>query len=425
MYNHLDGVPADWDQVPISELGDIVSGGTPSRGNLTLWNGGIPWVTPGEIGRLKTRFLSETNETISEEGLRASAARLLPPGSLLVTSRATIGATAIASVPVTTNQGFKSIVPNNTANSDFYYYLMDLVITEMDRRAVGSTFKEISKKAFESILVQRPLFDEQAAIAKILDTMDAAIEHTERVIKKLKRVKAGMLHDLLIRGIDENGELRDPVRNPGQFQESPFGLIPKDWSVETIRGISHGDGEYGAGASALPYDPFLPRYVRITDICGDGGLDPDSRASITRQEAAPYLLKEGDLLFARSGATVGKTHLYTSADGACAHAGYVIKFSLDIDQVVPEFIFWWTQSSFYWSWVQSSFRQGAQPNINGKEYGSHHLVKPLRDEQGEIAVRMQSIQRRIVKEAGKRDKFQMLKCGLMQDLLTGRRRVGV
>lgn len=114
-----------------------------------------------------------------------------------------------------------------------------------------------------------------------------------------------------------------------KFKNSPWGKIPKDWEIKILGQLARNNGEYGSGSAALEFTPDLPRYVRITDITDNGCLDPNSRASIDRKNAEGYYLQQEDLLFARSGATVGKTYLYDSADGECAHAGYVIKFSLN------------------------------------------------------------------------------------------------
>ena len=161
----------------------------------------------------------------------------------------------------------------------------------------------------------------------------------------------------------------------------------------------------------------------VTDIIDGGGLDPTSRASITVRDAAPYLLAKGDLLFARSGATVGKTYLYDPSDGPSAHAGYVIKFQIDSSRAMPRYVFWWTQSHFYWHWVAASIRQGAQPNINAQEYGKHQVLVPPLPEQERVVIEVDAVNYRLLREQATLSKLELLKQGLMQDLLTGRVRL--
>jgi type I restriction enzyme S subunit len=230
----MNHAPDNWDNVAIEDFGEIIGGGTPSRANASLWKGSIPWVTPSEITSLRGKFVRETKEKITPEGLTGSAAKLLPVGSLLVTTRATMGEMAIAAVPLTTNQGFKNIIPNESTDSLFAYYQIRMLKADMVRLASGTTFLEISKADFSRIRTNRPKHPEQRRIAFVLDTMDEAIAKTEAVIAKLKQVRAGLLHDLLTRGLDENDQLRDPIAHPEQFQDSPLGCIPRDWVTAEI-----------------------------------------------------------------------------------------------------------------------------------------------------------------------------------------------
>ena len=227
-------IPAGWTKVRIAQLGEIVSGGTPSTTVPEYWDGDIPWITPSDVTTLHSKIIIDSNKKITSWGLFSSSAKLLPVGSLLVTTRATIGACCVAGKPLATNQGFKSIIPEDGTNSDFYYYYLTNSVRDLEKRAIGSTFKEISKQEFENIYVLRPPKPEQRAIAAILDTVDEAIRRTEALIAKLQQVKAGMLRDLLTRGLDDNGELRDPIRDPEQFKDSPLGRIPLSWNISPL-----------------------------------------------------------------------------------------------------------------------------------------------------------------------------------------------
>ncbi len=194
--------------------------------------------------------------------------------------------------------------------------------------------------------------------------------------------------------------------------------LPGSWQRAAIREIARNKGLYGSGASALPFEPDLPRYVRITDITHDGRLDPTTRASITHHNAADHLLAPGDLLFARSGATVGKTYLYRKADGICAHAGYVIRFPIESALAEPRYVFHWTQSPAFARWVLGTLRQGAQPNINATEYAGHRLNLPPLPEQRRIAEILDTVDEAIRKTEEIIAKLKRVKQGLLHDLLT-------
>jgi type I restriction enzyme S subunit len=173
----LKGYVRDWEEVPIGAMGQVVGGGTPETVNPDYWEGGIPWATPTDITRLRSRFIGETARTLSASGLKNCAAKPLPPGTLLVCTRATVGELAIASVEITTNQGFKSLVPTQEHDVEFLYYLIAYHKHRLVRLACGSTFLELSKRDFERCSFKVPRRDEQAAIAAVLN---AASDHVER-----------------------------------------------------------------------------------------------------------------------------------------------------------------------------------------------------------------------------------------------------
>ncbi|MEM9492969.1 MAG: restriction endonuclease subunit S, partial [Myxococcota bacterium] len=179
----------------------------------------------------------------------------------------------------------------------------------------------------------------------------------------------------------------------GGAKDSPIGPIPRHWSVVTLRALSHRAGRYGSPAAASEYRPDLPRYVRISDISSDGRLRHTNRASIAWHQADGFRLRPGDLLFARSGVTCGKTYLYDPRDGDCAHAGYLICFSLDTERCEPDFVARWTQSSFYRAWLIRTQRQAAQPNINAAEFGSLPVPLPPRSEQRRVTAALAALDR--------------------------------
>ena len=199
---------------------------------------------------------------------------------------------------------------------------------------------------------------------------------------------------------------------------SDLGPLPEDWAIRSLRELAASDGRYGSSAPARPYDADLPRYIRITDIDDDGALRSRSLASIAAEEAVPFRLSDGDLLFARSGATVGKTYLYDAGDGICAHAGYVIRFPLDRTRCDPAFVARWTRSSFYHRWVRATLRQAAQPNINAGEYGTLPVPIPPLREQRAIA-RTLVLADRVIRTTDRVvTKLELVLRGLVHELLT-------
>jgi len=193
----LPGFSGEWEVKKLGEIADIISGGTPSTTITTFWNGNIKWCTPTDITRTKGKYLTDTAKCISETGLKYSSANLLPVGSLLLCSRATIGEIKIAADIVCTNQGFKSLICTKAVNNEFLYYVVLTIKPKLVEKAIGSTFLEISKKDIALIEIALPPLFEQQAIATILTDMDAEIVALEERREKTRVLKQGMMQELL------------------------------------------------------------------------------------------------------------------------------------------------------------------------------------------------------------------------------------
>jgi type I restriction enzyme S subunit len=173
---------SDWKRCTLEDLGEIVGGATPSTKNESYYGGNIAWITPKDLSTFQGRFISHGERNITAEGLKNSSARLMPPHSVLFTSRATIGYVAIAENEVCTNQGFKSIVPNSSTDYLFLYYLLVHNCDRIENMGSGTTFKEISGSVMKQIEVFVPSDKaEQQAIAKTLGLLDAKIENNTKI----------------------------------------------------------------------------------------------------------------------------------------------------------------------------------------------------------------------------------------------------
>ncbi len=156
-------------------------------------------------------------------------------------------------------------------------------------------------------------------------------------------------------------------------------FIEKRYPTASLDELSICGGEYGAQSSAIEYHPNRPRYVRITDINEDGSLNNDYASSANIKDDEQYRLKYGDFLFARMGATVGKTYAYTFGDQI--YAGYLIRYRLNLEKILPEYLFAFTRLNCYWKWISINQNGAAQPGINAKKYGSLHVPVPPIEEQ--------------------------------------------
>jgi len=209
-------IPVDWEVKPLGFLAKIVSGGTPRTEVPGYWDGHIPWCTPTDITSCRGKYLTKTERLITREGLQNSSATLLPPGALLLCTRATIGDVKIAKQPTATNQGFKSLVVHaDKVNNEFLYYALQILKSELVSLGVGSTFLEVSRQDVANLRIRIPSLPEQRAIATILSDMDAEIEALERQRSKVAALKQGMMQELL------TGRIRI-VRRPRRQHSQAF-----------------------------------------------------------------------------------------------------------------------------------------------------------------------------------------------------------
>ena len=179
----------EWQKIKLGDICDVVGGGTPSTKVDDYWNGNIPWLTPKDLSGYSNRYISKGERSITEKGLQNSSAKMLPKGTVLLTSRAPIGYVAIANNDVCTNQGFKSIVLNRELFSpEFFYYLLKNNIDYVVGMASGSTFAEISGSQVKNLEFEVPPLEIQRKIAGILGALDDKIEVLRAQNKTLEQM---------------------------------------------------------------------------------------------------------------------------------------------------------------------------------------------------------------------------------------------
>ncbi len=195
----LPGFKGPWVDKALGALADIRSGGTPSTSQPRFWDGDVPWCTPTDITALAGRkYLTATARRISAEGLASSSAEVIPAGSVVMTSRATIGECAINRVPMTTNQGFKNFVARDGTDAEFLYYLLQTQTQRFIALCAGSTFLEIGKTQLLPFEVRVPAQrEEQTAIGTLLSDLDTELEAVEAQVTKARHLKQGMMQALL------------------------------------------------------------------------------------------------------------------------------------------------------------------------------------------------------------------------------------
>ena len=208
------------------------------------------------------------------------------------------------------------------------------------------------------------------------------------------------------------------------YKQTDVGVIPEGWEVHTLRSCLSAQPDYGINAPAVPFSDKLPAYIRITDITEDGRFSPEKPVSVKRTDADRYYLNDGDIVFARTGASVGKSYLYKPKDGKLVFAGFLIRVSPDAAKLVPAYLAGYVTTGAYWNWVRLMSMRSGQPGINGKEYGQLPIpLPPTIEEQRTIAAALSDVDTLIGALDRLIAKRRDLKQAAMQQLLTGQTRL--
>jgi type I restriction enzyme, S subunit len=417
----------NWIVTPLEQLADISSGGTPSRAIDDFWGGDIPWATPSDITKCKTNYLYNTQDSITWKGLSSSSAKLLPAGTLLFTSRATIGEVRIATKQISTNQGFKNLIAKDCIDADFLFYQVINLKNEFVKYAAGSTFLEINRKDTGRILIPHPVDkNKQEKISHVLKTIDRTITHTEALIEKYQQIKAGLMHDLFTRGIGADGKLRPPRdKAPEMYRESSIGWIPKEWQLKSCQDIFIIDSGITLGAHRRPKNNPRP-YLRVANVFKERiTLDDVACLEASDVENIKYGLNIDDLLLVEGHANIqqiGRCGLVDDNAKGMLFQNHL--FRLRAVAVFPYFGMYLLNSHVarkYWE-TNCSTSSGLN-TINRKMLGKMSFGIPSSGEQLEIEKKLRSISEFIANESNHLKKILDKKSGLMHDLLTGKVRV--
>lgn len=274
------------------------------------------------------------------------------------------------------------------------------------------------------ILVTVPPYEEQTAIAAYLDTqcakIDEIIAEAKASIEDYKQWKASIIYEAVTKGLDPNVEMKDSGIEW-------IGAIPKGWNTIRLKWLLSSPLQYGASETGVPYNSALPRYIRITDISMEGKLKNTEMLSLSEESATGYILSDEDILFARSGATVGKAFFYKKEYGRAAFAGYMIRAKINRNITLPQYVYFSTMSAGYERWKETTMTQATIQNISAARYNEYVIPVPSLKEQIEIVQFVERMNKKINELIS--DKSELIanldsyKKSLIYEVVTGKRRV--
>ena len=323
----------EWETKPINDLAVVIGGGTPDTTVKSYWDGEIQWFTPSEIG--KTKYVDSSLRTITEDGLNNSSAKRLPPNTILLSSRATIGECSLSLRECATNQGFQSLV-SKKCNVDFLYYLIQTKKNDLIRKSCGSTFLEISANEVRKIQVSIPSDVEQQKIAGLLSLIDERIATQNKIIEDLKKLKSAISKHLFARKdlLETTICLSDiaTLKNGYAFQSGMYNALGK-WKILTISNVS---GE---------------RYINDKDCNCIIKLPNDIQDH--------QVLKEGDILISLTG-NVGRVSLCKTGNYLLNQRVGLLQLAKNVDQ---EFLYQILSSQRFENNMIACGQGAAQMNI--------------------------------------------------------------
>ena len=286
------GFTEDWEQRKLGEIADIVGGGTPSTNNPSYWNGDIDWYAPAEIG--EQIFLTGSQKKITVLGLQKSSATILPVGSVLFTSRAGIGNTAILAKQGATNQGFQSIVPDSQITDSYFIFSRTHELKKYaEIVGAGSTFTEVSGKQMARMPILMPKIDEQVCIGTFFRNLDRLITLHQRKRGRLENIKKAMLEKMF-------------PKNGADVPEVRFAGFTEDWEQREFKNLfkilpnntlSRAELSFEKGiVKNLHYGDILIKFNEILDSC-DKKIPFISR-DMNFEKIKNAILKNGDVVIA-------------------------------------------------------------------------------------------------------------------------------
>lgn len=282
--------------------------------------------------------------------------------------------------------GFAVVRPKETLLSGYAGYLLQSngFVGDVVAYSVGVSYPAINASDLVRIPAVEPPLEEQRAITRFLDfktaQIDSLIAKKKALLDKLAERRTALISHAVTRGLDPLVPMKDS-------KAAWLGDIPRHWEAKRLKFVIQEPLKYGANEAAELTDPELPRYIRITDVNDDGSLREETFRSLPEEIADGYLLSDGDILLARSGATVGKSFIYKPSWGVAAYAGYLIRARMS-EAINADFAYLFLQSSCYWQWLSSIFIQATIQNVSAEKYANLVVPVPPVEEQLSIVTHL-------------------------------------
>lgn len=376
----------------LGEVCTIVSGSTPKTSVASYWDGNIKWITPAELNE-DTFYIMDSVRHITEEGKEKTGLSYLPTGTVILSSRAPIGKTAIAGCEMCCNQGFKNLICSDAIYNEYLYFFLKSKTDYLNSLGRGATFKEISKSIVESIEIPLPEVNQQKEIAEKFKKLEQLISLRKQQLAKLDELVKARFVEMF-----------------GTFPANPF-----RWDTGKIQDVVS-DVRYGSSRPAVEGGKYP--YLRMNNITYSGELDlrDTKRIDIPDSELDKCTVRRGDVLFNRTNSKelVGKTCVY-NRDELMVLAGFVIRVRVN-ERIRPEVLSAFLNMDFSKRMLIGMCKTAiGQANINAKELQNIDLYIPPIELQDQFVALKNKIDQQKQTVQQSLEKLELMKKALMQE----------
>ncbi|MES2879530.1 MAG: restriction endonuclease subunit S [Pseudomonadota bacterium] len=385
----LGKVPWHWDVLALKSRFQIIGGSTPKSETESFWNGDILWATPSDLSKRDSVYINDTQRKITATGLASCGTRLVPAGSIVLSTRAPIGSLAIAETAMCTNQGCKSLIPTKNANTDFFAYLLSISSTELNIRGKGTTFLELSGDELGAFKTPVPPHPEQTQIAAFLDRetakIDELVTEQRRLMALLKEKRQAVISHAVTQGLNPHAPMK-----PSGIEW--LGDVPKHWSSPKLKTLAidqpaaFTNGPFGSDllTSELHVEGVPVIYIRDLKI---DGYRRRSTSYVTADKAIQldkFRVDENDILIAKVGDPPGFCCTYPKGEPPGIICQDVIRMKPNLELVLPDYLCFLLNSPPGVEAVDSICIQLTRKRFSLADLHSLRLPLPPRPEQGEI-----------------------------------------
>ena len=421
----IGNIPKNWSILKLKYVLKFSgSGTTPSSNKLEFYDGDIEWIQSGDL--YHTNTIVNTKVKLKSLALKYCPALKFYKAPFIVIAMygASVGNASISCINACTNQACCVLYPNNENNLKFLYYWIVIAKNELLKKSIGGGQPNINQITIKNLNFINLPYKNQQAIADFLDAkcadIDSLTEDIQKQIDILKEYKKSVITQAVTKGIAPNVEMKDSGI-------AWIGLIPESWRIFRLKYLLAKPLQYGASETGIEFTKDLPRYIRITDIDENNHLKESGKLSLSFEKAKPYILKDNCVLFARSGATVGKTFFYKRSYGLAAFAGYLIAAFTKSTLLCANWLYYYTQSNTYWNWVRQIFNQSTIQNIGADKYNNLPVTVPTLKEQQNIVdyldAQCADIDAAIAGKQKQLDVLKEYKKSLIYEYVTGKKEV--